>query len=201
VRLRRFGGVGGGLADMEKQGIGHSLKRTRTLHYLITSLIKIIDTHVVYIRYLSPSSRRSFLLFSSCANFSGMQQPSSSSLQQHRTRIHQLVAEERAAGHGHAAGHALGDRPPAGVRDERTHSRVPQHGGLRRPRHDEPGVGAPLSSSPEASSRSSSGGSLATVPKLTYATVPASRRASQARQPWRSPSSASAAVAAPGRRL
>jgi hypothetical protein len=82
VRLRRFGGVGEGLADMEKQGIGHSLKRTRTLYYLVTSLIKIMDTHVVYIRYLSPSSRRSFLLFSSCTNFSGMQQPSSSSLQQ-----------------------------------------------------------------------------------------------------------------------
>jgi hypothetical protein len=29
VRLRRFRGVGGGLANMEKQGIGHSLKRTR----------------------------------------------------------------------------------------------------------------------------------------------------------------------------
>jgi hypothetical protein len=100
-----------GLADMEKQRIGHSLKRTRTLHYLVTSLIKIMDTHVVYIRYLSSSSRRSFLLFSSCANLSGMQQPSSSCLQQHRTRIHQLVAEERAAGHGHAAGHALDDGP------------------------------------------------------------------------------------------
>jgi hypothetical protein len=61
VRLRRFGGVGEGLADMEKQGIGHSLKRTKTLHYLVTSLIKIMDTHVVYICYLSPSSRRSFL--------------------------------------------------------------------------------------------------------------------------------------------
>jgi hypothetical protein len=106
VRLRRFGGVGRGLADMEKQRIGHSLKRTRTLHYLVTSLIKIMDTDVVYIRYLSPGSRRSFL-FSSCANLSGMQQPSSSSFQQHRTRIHQRVA----AGHGHAAGHALDDGP------------------------------------------------------------------------------------------
>jgi hypothetical protein len=63
VQLRRFGGVGEGLADMEKQGIGHSLKRTRTLHYLVTSLIKTMDTHIVYICYLSPSSRRSFLLF------------------------------------------------------------------------------------------------------------------------------------------
>jgi hypothetical protein len=61
VRLRRFRGVDEGLADMEKQGIGHSLKRTRTLYYLVTSLIKIMDTHVVYICYLSPSSRRSFL--------------------------------------------------------------------------------------------------------------------------------------------
>jgi hypothetical protein len=65
VWLRRFGGVGEGLADMEKQGIDHSLKRTRALYYLLTSLIKTMDTHVVYIRYLSPSSRRSFLLFSS----------------------------------------------------------------------------------------------------------------------------------------
>jgi hypothetical protein len=32
VRLRRFGGVDEGLADMEKQRIGHSLKRTRTLY-------------------------------------------------------------------------------------------------------------------------------------------------------------------------
>lgn len=38
VRLRRFGGVGEGLADMEKQGIGHSLKRARTLHYLALGL-------------------------------------------------------------------------------------------------------------------------------------------------------------------
>lgn len=53
VRLRRFGGVGEGLTDMEKQGIGHSLKRIRTLHYLVTSLIKTMDTDVVYIRYLS----------------------------------------------------------------------------------------------------------------------------------------------------
>jgi hypothetical protein len=82
VRLRRFEGVGEGLADIEKQGIGHLLKRTRTLYYLVTSLIKTMDTHVVYIRYLSPSSRRSFLLLSSCANFSGMQQLFSSSLQQ-----------------------------------------------------------------------------------------------------------------------
>ena len=43
VRLRRFGGVGEGLADMEKQGIGHSPKRTRTLHYLVTSLIKAVN--------------------------------------------------------------------------------------------------------------------------------------------------------------
>jgi hypothetical protein len=63
VRLRRFGGVGERLANMENQGIGHSLKRTRTLYYLVTSLIKTMDTHVVYIRYLSHSSRRSFLLF------------------------------------------------------------------------------------------------------------------------------------------
>ena len=59
--LRRFRGVGKRLADIEKQGIGHSLKRTRTLYYLMTSLIKIMDTHVVCIRYLSPSRRRSFL--------------------------------------------------------------------------------------------------------------------------------------------
>jgi hypothetical protein len=82
VRLRRFGGVGEELANMEKQGIDHPLKRTRTLYYLVTSLIKTMNTHVVYIRYLSPSSRYSFLLFSSYANFSGMQQSSSSSLQQ-----------------------------------------------------------------------------------------------------------------------
>jgi hypothetical protein len=84
VRLRRFGGVGEGLAYMEKQRISHSLKRTRALYYLVTSLIKIMDTHVVYIRYLSPSSRRSFLWNA---------QPSSSSLQQ-------LLAQDDASDQG-----------------------------------------------------------------------------------------------------
>lgn len=57
VRLRRFGGVDKGLADMKKQGIGHSPKRTRTLHYLVTSLIKAVKSHGVYIPFpfsLSP---------------------------------------------------------------------------------------------------------------------------------------------------
>jgi len=58
----------------------------------------------------------------------------------HSTRIHLLVPEEGAARHGHAAGHPLDDGPPAGVRDERAHRRVPQHRGLRRPRHQEPGA-------------------------------------------------------------
>jgi hypothetical protein len=43
MRLRRFGGIDEGLADMEKQGIDHSPKRTRTLHYLVTSLIKAVN--------------------------------------------------------------------------------------------------------------------------------------------------------------
>jgi hypothetical protein len=53
---------------------------------------------------------------------------------------------EPEGGHHFHQGHALDDGPLAGVRDERAHGRVPQHGGLRRPRHDEPGVGGGLGS-------------------------------------------------------
>uniref|UniRef100_A0A804R1B6 Uncharacterized protein n=1 Tax=Zea mays TaxID=4577 RepID=A0A804R1B6_MAIZE len=60
----------------------------------------------------------------------------------HGPRVHPLVAEEGAARHGHPAGHALQHRRPPGVRHERAHGRVAQHGHLRRPGHHEPGPGA-----------------------------------------------------------
>jgi hypothetical protein len=108
VRLRRFGGVGEGLADMKKQGIDHSLKRTRALYYLVTSLIKTMDTHVVYIRYLSTSSRCSFLLFSSF-----LRNPRRAHLRP-RQRL-RAPHRRRAPRHGRGARtHRAAQHPPAG---------------------------------------------------------------------------------------
>jgi hypothetical protein len=79
VRFRRIGGLAEGFAVMKKQGIAHTPKRTRPLHYQVTSLINLL---ILTPSPFSPSrhtrdlhpSRRSFSS-SCCATLAAAPKP------------------------------------------------------------------------------------------------------------------------------